>query len=135
MSSPFRSLSILAAFAILPIASLAALRYGFDPLEHEAGQPLVHREGGFVGSSACRACHEDHFASWERTFHRTMTQRADPETVVGVFDGREVAYEGQKARPFSRDGRFFIDLPAGAGGRREAEVELAVGSRRYQQYF
>ena len=63
-----------------------------------------------------------------------MTQRPVPEVVQGAFDGRSLTYEGQTARVFRDEDRFFFELPAGEG-RRVAEVVLAVGSRRYQQYF
>ena len=26
---------------------------------------------GYVGSAACRRCHEEHYRTWHRTFHRT----------------------------------------------------------------
>jgi predicted CXXCH cytochrome family protein len=63
-----------------------------------------------------------------------MTQRPTAEAVAGAFDGQGVEAFGARARPFARDGKFFFELPAGSGTR-EAEVALAVGSRRYQQYF
>lgn len=63
-----------------------------------------------------------------------MTQEPTKDAVVGRFDGREVSYESQSARPFEKDGRFKMDLPT-ESGRRTAEVALAVGSHRYQQYF
>jgi len=123
---------------LLPIAIpglvVAVLLFGHDPVEYAASRPMIHRVDDFVGSETCRSCHLDHHESWERTFHRTMTQRVTPETVRGRFDGRELTYEGQTARVLRRDGRFYFDVPDGQG-RREAEVVLAVGSRRYQQYF
>jgi len=132
-ASTKRWLLLLLPLAI-PSLVVVVLLFGHDPVEFRAAQPLIHRSDDFVGSETCRPCHPDHHASWKRTFHRTMTQRANPETVRGVFDGREVRYEGQAARVFRRGNRFFFDLPDGQG-RREAEVVLAVGSRRYQQYF
>ncbi len=119
---------------VLPVAAVAVLVFGHDPVEYAATRPLIHRVDDFVGSDTCRSCHLDHHDSWERTFHRTMTQRVDPGTVRGAFDGRELTYEGQTARVLRRDERYFFELPDGKG-RREAEVVLAVGSRRYQQYF
>lgn len=41
----------------------------------------------FVGSNTCLSCHADHHASWKRTYHRTMTQEASPQSVQGHFDG------------------------------------------------
>lgn len=39
--------------------------------------PRVVRDA-FIGSGACRACHPSEHASWSRTYHRTMTRRAEP---------------------------------------------------------
>ena len=126
------------ALLLLPIAIpglvVAVLLFGHDPVEYEASRPLIHRADDFIGSETCRSCHLDHHESWERTFHRTMTQRVTQGTVRGRFDGRELTYEGQTARVLRRNDRFYFDLPDGRD-RREAEVVLAVGSRRYQQYF
>ena len=119
---------------LAPAAVALSLWRGHDPVEYAASLPLIHREDGFAGSQACASCHVDQHESWSRTFHSTMTQRASPHSVVGAFDGRVVAYEGQEAPPFERDGKFFMDLPD-KRGRRTAEVVLTVGSRRYQQYF
>jgi len=128
-----RRLLLLLPLAI-PSLVVAALVFGHDPVEFDAAQPWIHRTDDFVGSQTCRTCHLDHHDSWERTYHRTMTQRVTPETIQGAFDGREVRYEGQTARVFRDGDRYFFELPD-AQGRREAEVVLAVGSRRYQQYF
>src|SRR4029453_18769486 len=32
-----------------------------------------------VSSETCAKCHEDHYQSWRRTYHRTMTRDATPE--------------------------------------------------------
>ena len=125
----------VAALSVAPALVLWTWHSGFDPAAFAAEQDLVHREEGYAGSAGCKSCHPQQHASWERTFHRTMTQRVDPETVRGRFDGREVAYEGRSARVFREGERFLMEVPVQDGGRRVAEVALAVGSRRYQQYF
>lgn len=133
----FPSALALAAFAA-PAFVAAALALAPDPAALRTADPLVHGNGGFVGSETCRACHADHYTSWRRTHHAQMTQRPAPDTVQGAFDGRTVRYEGQQARPFRDGERFLIDVPTGGvegRGRRTAEVALLVGSRRYQQYF
>ncbi len=119
---------------VLPGLVAAVLVFGHNPVDHAASRPLIHRVDDFIGAEACRTCHPDHYDSWERTYHRTMTQRATPESVQGVFDGTTLTYEGQSAQVLRRGERFYFDLPEG-DDRREAEVVLAVGSRRYQQYF
>ncbi|MEQ1894654.1 MAG: cytochrome c3 family protein [Planctomycetota bacterium] len=126
---------IVVLLFLAPAAVVLALVFGPDPVALEAARPLIERAHEYVGSDACRACHLDQHASWERTFHRTMTQRAEPGAVLGDFDGVARAFFGASAVPFERDGRFWMRVPDGAGGAREAEVALCVGSRRYQQYF
>lgn len=92
---------------------------------------------GWVGSDSCRSCHQDHYASWYRTYHRTMTQEASPKSVLGAFDGREVTYWGRTIRPVQRDGEYFFEYLDGPGGQVTgvAEIKRTVGSHRYQQYL
>jgi len=119
-----------------PVAAALALVVGHDARQAETARPLFARDKDYAGASACRACHADHYASWRRTYHASMTQLPDSSTVLGRFDGAPVTLFGDTATPFERDGRFFFQLPAfGGEGPREAEVALCVGSRRYQQYF
>jgi predicted CXXCH cytochrome family protein len=91
----------------------------------------------WAASDACRSCHPDHYASWHRTFHRTMTQEANPLTVRGRFDGKPVTYWGVTVRPYEDDGRYFFEYldPASGQRLRTLEVLRTVGSRRYQQYL
>jgi hypothetical protein len=100
-----------------------------------------------LGSVGCRRCHEDHYRSWHRTFHRTMTQPVsarDASAVLGDFNGAVQRYGGVEAR-MDRDaaGSFrmtFTAIRAGGGARASgpsvtAIISRAVGSRRYQQYL
>jgi len=132
--SSLLSTRLAVALVLAPGGVAVALALGHDPVAAEAAQPLIHRDDGYVGSAACGTCHPDQHASWTRTYHRTMTQRALPDTVVGDFDGRTVAMFGGTVKVFRDGDRFYMDVPAGEG-RRVAEVALTVGSRRYQQYF
>lgn len=126
----------VACVVAVPIVVAAVLAFAYDPVLAEASRPLHARDGDYVGASACKGCHEDHHASWRRTFHSTMTQLPSEESVLGRFDGKEVTLYGSTATPFQHDGRFFFRLPAiRAEAAREAEVAFTVGSRRYQQYF
>ena len=92
---------------------------------------------GWAGSSSCRSCHQDHYASWHRTYHRTMTQEATRKSVLGAFDGRELTYWGRTIRPVQRDGEYFFEYLDGPGGEviGVAEIKRTVGSHRYQQYL
>lgn len=130
-----RLLKLLAPLLAAPLAVVLTLCNGHDPVASAAQAPMIHREGGFAGAAECRACHPDHFASWRRTFHASMTQLPTPEVVRGRFDGVAVACSSGVVTPMVRDGKFVMEVREAGGPPRQAEVVLAVGSRRYQQYF
>ena len=94
-----------------------------------------------VGSAACRRCHEEHYRSWHRTFHRTMTQDVsarNPGAVLGDFSGKSYRHAGVEAR-MDRDpsGAFRMTFTAADAHAPPvtAVVSRAIGSRRYQQYL
>ncbi len=97
----------------------------------------------YVGSAACRRCHEEHYESWHRTFHRTMTQEVSARNagaVLGDFSGATYRHAGVDAR-MDRDpsGAFRMTFSAAGAGASAppvtAIVSRAIGSRRYQQYL
>ena len=59
-----------------------------------------------VPADACAKCHQDHYDSWHRTFHRTMTRDASPETVKGDFANAVHTYQGLQTK-FTRQGDTF----------------------------
>lgn len=66
---------------------------------------------GYVSSSACLACHPAEHASFTRTYHRTMTQVASPETVRAPLDGRPLELDGRTVRLERRGGEVWATLP------------------------
>ena len=122
-----------AALLVLLGAGLPVLRAG----RKELAEPRSLRDTAYVSSQQCRQCHPTQYASWSRTYHRSMTQEARPENVLGAFDGRSLDYLGTSARlERSADGGFAMAFRAG-GSRTETRVrvERSVGSHRYQQYL
>jgi len=117
------------------------------PVETVAGAPHLGRPtDGFVGSAACLTCHVDEYGSWHRSYHRTMTQVATPESVRAPFDGRVLENRGRTFR-VRRDGdAFFVRMldPAAdhgpAASRRiaplvERRVVMVTGSHHMQVYW
>ena len=87
-------------------------------------------------SGQCQRCHPSQFASWHRTFHRTMTRDATPEDVLGDFDDARFRYGGIEARMTRTDaGGFRMSFYGPEGLLSRAEVVRTVGSHRYQQYL
>ena len=75
-----------------------------DPL------PRLGARGDFVGSEACRECHEQNHSSWHRTYHRTMTQVASPGTVLAPFDGVTLESRGRRYELSRAGDRFEVNL-------------------------
>lgn len=117
----------------------------------EAELPRLSRSSNYLSSARCQACHPGEYASWMRTFHRTMTQVASPERVAGKFDGTTVDSAGLKYRVYQDQGRLLADLPdpdelmyVVQGGKKLAltdiprvtrPVVMATGSHHYQTYW
>jgi Cytochrome c554 and c-prime len=57
------------------------------PEARVTGRPIQLVGDGYVSSQTCQACHPSQYASWHRSYHRTMTQIATPETVAARLDG------------------------------------------------
>jgi len=91
---------------------------------------------GHLPSSECRECHKEQFDSWHRTFHRTMTQDASPETVLGDFvRSNSIAFLGVTAEMVREGTNFAMKLRDEQGRTQSLPVVRTVGSRRMQQYL
>ncbi|HEV7683305.1 MAG TPA: cytochrome c3 family protein [Pyrinomonadaceae bacterium] len=95
-----------------------------------------HADENYLKSTDCRSCHEDHFASWARTFHSRMTQEARPASIQGDFTkANTFDYLGIKARMEQRGDRFFMTFNFPDGRAQTVSVDRTVGSRRIEQYL
>lgn len=90
---------------------------------------------GYLPSERCVECHADRHASWARTFHRSMTREAGPDTVKGNFNGAIFDYLGVRATMSRRGGKPVVTLRAADGTLTERVIVRTVGSRRIQQYL
>src|SRR5262245_54287887 len=94
------------------------------PEAEVAGRPIQVADGGYVSSQTCQACHPSQYASWHRSYHRTMTQVATPETVAARFD--DVLED--------RNGSLWSSA-AGDRTQTPARVVLTTGSHHQQIYW
>lgn len=78
--------------------------------EFRAALPREGGPAGYVGSAACRSCHEDQHASWHRSYHRTMTQYATPETVRADFHGITLTNSGTRFQLSERGGELWVRM-------------------------
>ena len=77
----------------------------------ESDLPQSNERKHYVSSDRCQSCHPGEHASWHRSYHRTMTQAALPESVLGRFDGTEVLSNGLRYKVFKEDDRFMAEMP------------------------
>ncbi len=106
--------------------------------DEDAWSPVESR-GEVVGSADCQRCHPEQHASWHASYHRTMTQSvADDEAIVlAPFSGETLRVAGFIAT-FRRGttGVPHVSVVRESDAVRvlDTDVELSVGTHRYQQY-
>ncbi|MCH7919462.1 MAG: ammonia-forming cytochrome c nitrite reductase subunit c552 [Planctomycetes bacterium] len=109
------------------------------------------RDDAYVSSNSCQSCHPGEYASWHKTFHRTMTQPAHPGIVAGAFDGSTVVSDGLEYRVYRKGDEFWAEMPdpeemmyVVQGGkptplekipRVHRRVVMCTGSHHYQTYW
>lgn len=95
----------------------------------------------YVSSEACRECHADQHRSWHASYHRTMTQLASPESVLGDFRQVETEAYGHFVRLDQQDDEFWVTMhdpeqpvtPTSPLIRRP--VVMTTGSHHMQVYW
>src|SRR5215470_7574114 len=87
-------------------------------------------DAGYLESNNCRKCHEGNFATWHATFHRTMTQEANPQSVLGDFDrDNTITYQGVRAEMVREKASYWMKLTGADGKKQQLEIGRTVGSR------
>ena len=142
---------ILLALVLVGLVALRAMTYLRVPVRPQEAQvknrPIQVLENGYVSSNTCEACHPHEHATWHSSYHRTMTQVATPETVLGDqtmgstghFDGEVQTCLGKEYR-LGRDGdRFWVELPSKTDRKDEKpdrrELVMTTGSHHMQAYW
>ena len=98
-------------------------------------RPLEILRDGYVSSGACRACHPRNYDTWHDSWHRTMTQVAHPDRVLGDFDSALVEVHGRRYGLHREGDDLWADLPREDGGRERVRVVLTTGSHHMQVYW
>lgn len=108
-----------------------------------AFRPIEVSDKGYVASDACKECHPQNHATWFDSYHRTMTQVADPEVLLGDFDGVKLSENGRDY--YLTEGRdvCWVEMldPAAIPGtvaasqRVRSPIVLATGSHHMQAYW
>ncbi|PYI89765.1 MAG: hypothetical protein DME26_00295, partial [Verrucomicrobia bacterium] len=110
---------------------------------YESILPHIGGPPGYVGSKACRSCHEDQFESWHRSYHRSMTQIAAADTVRADFHNVALTNEGNRFVLGRTNNEFWVHmervaLPAPGETLPEpvdVRVGLVTGSHHMQVFW
>jgi predicted CXXCH cytochrome family protein len=111
------------------------------------GLPKKVPDGGYVSSSACQSCHPQQHGSWQKTFHRRMTQAATVDAVLAPFNGEEVSLGDWTLRLTRRDDQFWVETRPGSlatdttastveiGPTETRQIVMTTGSHHMQGYW
>jgi len=116
------------------------------PPEPAPGLPLPSPAGGYVTSAACRSCHPGEYASWHRSFHRSMTEPANDATVRAPWAGERLVWRERSYELLRKGSEFWVSLPdpdavtSTPAARAsvpsvERRVVMTTGSHHYQAYW
>lgn len=131
-------LSLICVIALVGLTTLwvnYTQRQFLASLEFEKKLPEVGRPGGYVSSAQCKSCHPKQYDTWHDTYHRTMTQHASKNTVLGDFNNTilsdsEFAYE-----LINNQEGYFVDVyafPTGVAPDLKKYKNLAKLENRYR---
>ena len=115
--------------------------------------PPQREDAEFIGSAACRDCHQAQHATWHDSYHRTMTQVVSAQTVLAPFENVKLQSGGRVVQ-LTREGDDFyaemidpeweaeqrqrdqapLDDPA-AAPRVRRRVVMSTGSHHFQTYW
>ncbi|MBM3840711.1 MAG: hypothetical protein FJ398_22665 [Verrucomicrobia bacterium] len=124
--------------------------HGGADVSQEAPAPAyedtVPREGGpagYAGSKACRSCHEDQYASWHRSYHRTMTQIAGTNSVQANFHKVTLTNDGTRFVLSQRSNEFWVRMehtaleagPDASAAHIDVRIGLVTGSHHMQVFW
>jgi hypothetical protein len=94
--------------------------------------PRQEKTKGYTSSASCRACHPSQYDSWHKSFHRTMTQLASTNSVMGRFDGTEIVSGGLLYRVFQTNSQYWAEMPDPEIIMKAVETGRRINDHTYQ---
>jgi hypothetical protein len=121
---------------------LTQRRPAIVPESEIAHRPIQSPKENYVSSQTCRSCHPGEYHTWHGSYHRSMTQVASPESVLGDFDDTAVSLRGHDFQ-LSREGdSFWVEMEDFNHTDQFTEplkvkrrIEMTTGSHHMQIYW
>ena len=101
----------------------------------------VTQQSDYVSSESCRSCHGEQYDAWHASYHRTMTQLATPDAVLGDFDNVTALAYGRDIQLRRKGDEFWVSMfdpdlsLAKQTSRIERRIVLVTGSHHMQVYW
>jgi tetratricopeptide (TPR) repeat protein len=127
----FAVLSIMSFLGIIVWLLAGIVRKG----KEETATVAETRESRFVGSAACKECHELEYEAWKKSDHYKAMQVAGEETVLGDFNNVRFESKGFTNRMFKKDSTFYMVMENREGVPDTFEVKYTFGHYPLQQYI
>ena len=101
-----------------------------------APPPASTTSADYLGSAACRRCHEVEQEQWEKSLHVRMTKPVAQALVVGDFsEGTRFEDHGRWYTFGRKDGKPYIAVASGGRPAETFTVDYTLGAKRYQGYL
>lgn len=96
---------------------------------------LALEERGYVPASTCEGCHQKATDEWADSDHAWAMRPATEKWVLGAFDDKVFSDGGVRARFFSQDGSYFVEMEGENGVPEKFPIAYTFGYFPLQQYL
>jgi len=126
--------SVIWIFALaLPVLFLP----GCEPGARNTVTPTgAETSNDYVGSDACRECHEGVYRGWQTTFHAQKFQPTNEDFIIGDFDFNNSVEAGGKKTTMTREGEsYLVTTPGPDSEVNTYPIKFVLGSIWKQRYI
>ena len=144
-------IAVCLVLAVIVVAVVSTVWRSRDVPSGVVG-PVAERGAEYTTSTGCRECHAEEYDSWHDSFHRTMTQEANAESVVAPIDDVTLTSRGRSYRFYQKGDEFRVRMvdPAWESQRKlrglpiegfrnhpviDQQIVMTTGSHHHQAYW
>ncbi|MCL1145917.1 tetratricopeptide repeat protein [Shewanella marinintestina] len=97
--------------------------------------PNTASSADFVGTFACKSCHEQAFKDWQGSDHDMAMKHADEQSVFGDFNQITINHQNQQYRFFKKQESYWVNLADRQGKLTDYQISFTFGYYPLQQYM